>query len=690
MPPTPPTTTARRGRHRGRLFAAFASVAAFRFHGVRCLSTPRWRTAPAPAFRRGGSTLARPRARTSCPSSPTALRLARGGFDKFLQPYGISNRTHEREAEGDGPELLNALLPRLPTAEEKARILEGFQRARLHEQLRLSKLSKTNGGGEGDDGSKSDDDEDNDQVLAEGEKEVSRMTDLFQRARLAEQLRLSKVRADQEVKNGHKHKKGDEREEQRKLSDYDKYEAFQRALLEERLKIRLLQRRMEKFVSTSESIEKAMAEYEQERVEENKSLGTMTIVPETREVNETEEVDDNDSGEESEDMMNVVIMGGTTLPSDGTGRGLLSGGQQQRVNQSEVDDSLKRLVRLLEGLRQTVDAATASPYTRSFALARATTATSNLTSSVQRFLSTTLLPLPPREDASFLSLILAPLAHLLSCAFLMGAAGFYAVIALLDVLWNDREGEYSTWTCLKEASSVWASCWEYAVASAGTSKDWSSTVRCSATALQKSAIAAFLVVKCIIVRAVRSSRYGSECMDAGVGALRYFIYVLRSTNVLWARAVKSLARYFRNTQKKEILSPEAFREKRNGLQSWTRKRKNWKNPRYLFSNIKSTAARGWKQQRSLWVERQRSQSDESYTNKLRLLNFDRVALERDRQELREERDQLDSDRVRLTAEAVNVLAWYCAAKEAEEEAVKLKRRDGGWLGRLWGRKDGEQ
>ena len=107
------------------------------------------------------------------------MHLFWDNWDNFLHPYGVTNKDEEEDLNGESSqiELLNALLPRLQTKEEKSRIIEGFHRARLDEQLRLSKLSKGNSTAG---------------FLADDEEEVSRMTDLFQQARLSEQLRLSK------------------------------------------------------------------------------------------------------------------------------------------------------------------------------------------------------------------------------------------------------------------------------------------------------------------------------------------------------------------------------------------------------------------------------------------------------------------------------------------------------------------
>jgi len=163
-------------------------------------------------------------------------------FDKFHLPYGVNTTTNDN----DDVELLEALLPTLPTPEDKCRVMEGFQQARLSEQLRLSK--NKNGINE------------QPKFLADDENTVSRMVDLFQQARLSEQLRLSKIKGvyPSEVDEGINID-----DDMMSDEEFDKVEMFQRALLEEQLKIRRLQRQKRQeqhrlVVSSSESILKAM------------------------------------------------------------------------------------------------------------------------------------------------------------------------------------------------------------------------------------------------------------------------------------------------------------------------------------------------------------------------------------------------------------------------------------------------
>lgn len=181
-------------------------------------------------------------------SQRTILRLLPSSklylfFDKFIHPYGVNNDTlFDNTSDNDNDEtvvvaLLDALLPRLRTKEDKSRILERFQRARLDEQLRLSKLSKR--------GARRVDDDDDDVGVGhdgnqrEEKKEgLTRMADSFQQARLAEQMRLSMNRRKMNW-------------ESQRSSDgtkgfiFDKNEAIHRALLEERLRIQRFQQRQQ-------------------------------------------------------------------------------------------------------------------------------------------------------------------------------------------------------------------------------------------------------------------------------------------------------------------------------------------------------------------------------------------------------------------------------------------------------------
>mmetsp|Transcript_9993 Transcript_9993/g.18213 ORF Transcript_9993/g.18213 Transcript_9993/m.18213 type:complete len:532 (+) Transcript_9993:127-1722(+) len=527
----------------------------------------------------------------------------------------------------------------------------------------------------------------------EEEEMVSRLlTDSFQRARLAEQLRLSKRSDDDDDDGDHRQDKvleisdrtghaHDEHQNQRPYNNTgSKDEAFQRALLVERLKIRRrVQQRRQSFVSASDSIEKAMMDYENEKEEETmKSFHTLITMVEEKEENDLDVDEGGEAGQGEEDE---IIVSSTPLADDSNDKAVsLGGGQHPLANQTEDNEPSKQLLDKLEGLHQTVEIATTSPssITRSLAVSLAKP------TGILQFPS---LPLPPRGDASLLSITLAPVAHFLSSLFLLGAAAFYAVVAVMDVLWNDGE----TKTCLKDASSVWKSCGGYAFPKTGISRDWS-TVRRIAKALQTSMIVSFLVSKCILIRAAKHSKYANECMDAGTGALRYLVYAMRSIKVVWKRVVDSLIASFRNNhQNKEISSPTSTEKKSNNLQKWRHKL----NPLRALSDIKRTAVQESDQQRSLEEERQRLHSNDVHTNRMRLLNLDRVALERDRQDLFEAQRQLEIERGQLRIEGVNLLAWYSAAREAttareeaENTAGGKQQRKGRWS--IWRRRKDNQ
>ena len=576
-------------------------------------------------------------------STTTALPL----FDKFLHPYGISNETNyhpDDDFDESSIELLNALLPRLQTEEERARLREEFHRARLDHQLRLSKRANGNGGK----GTSA-------KFLADDAEEVARMTELFQQARLREQLRLSKQ--NDGGQRGIMQSSGE-------LSRFDKDEAFHRALLAEGLRIRRLHQQRQHFLSSPKPIEMAMKDYENETNElEEEHRGLRTLTMEMAE--EKADADDNahDVGEEiarAEDNA-VVILGSLNEIDDDHGNVAPVVGDVTAVNQTE-DVPGKMLSVKLERLHEMVTITTSSP-----ADAPPATAASKPKFSLQKFLSSTNLPLPPREDASVLSLVLAPIAHLLTAAFLLGAAGIYAVTAVVDVLWNDTKDEYSTRKCLKEASSVMPQCIDYVFPADSVNVQRSAFQR-TLRALQTSCIASYYAIECIVVRAAKHSRFANECMEAGTGSLRYMVYAARSLNAIWIRAVDAL-----------VGSPKD-KDQTNSSLSWTRR-----------LNPIGAVSRRFNKERSLKEEQQRLRADELYNKKLRQLNLDRVDLERERKVLEEQQRQLDFERRKLLGESVNVVAWYSAAREAAvaaengemDEANEPKKRR--WS--LWGGKE---
>ena len=614
--------------------------------------------------------------------SPTALQLF---FDKFLQPYGVTNNTNDEEnvLNESQIELLNMLLPRIPTPEEKRRIIEGFQRARLDEQLRLSKLSKNYREG-GDDDKKVG----GGRFLENDEEEGSKMTDLFQRARLAEQLRLSKL---------HSLNNNDtialQLEGVLEMGNFfpdanDKDEAFHRALLEERLKIR---RQGQQFVTTSDSIEKAMMEYENginEEAVQQQQQASMAIITMVHDVNEEGAIGNNSDDRESADFVaardspskDSLDLPGKLSNNNNDNTGDVRDKTVISVNQTdggEDDVKLKQLQEQLEGLQSRVDEATSSPASRgciggSNLEVSTSTKAKPSSLSLQNFLSTTYLPLPPREDASFLSLTLAPMAHLVTAMFLFGAGAFYAVMAILDVIWNDNQDEHSTRACLKEASSVVPKCLDYVFPydDVKLTRKRGAVLWRTMRAMQTSCIASFYAVKCIFLRAAKYSRYSSECMEAGTGALRYLVYAMRAASVLWSRAFESLKVYYQNRR----YSKSWNRRVGDTESSSPRIERNntWKKrliPLRIVSKITGSAARRVNRQRQLQAEQKLQVSEDMYNKKLRSLNLDRVALERDRQELQGAKLQLKDERRKLLSEGVNVLAWYSAAMEAQQAAA---------------------
>ena len=282
------------------------------------------------------------------------------------------------------------------------------------------------------------------------------------------------------------------------------------------------------FVRSSE-IEEAFSTLTDELAEDKSPLQTLTMVQE-READDADNVDD--GNDESEDVNEAaVVIPHSNGDSSGKAVSVLES-TRLALNPTEDDAQSKLLSDKLERLQNVVALSTSSA-----ASAPPPDTTSNDSkSSLQSFLSSTHLPLPPREDASFLSLALAPLAHMLTSLFLLGAAGFYAVLAVLDVLWNDNKGEYSTRACLREASSVFSGCVAYVFPADAKDVQLSAFQR-TWRALQTSCVAAFYAIQAILLRASKHSRYADESLDAGTGSLRYLVYAARSVNVLWNRLI---------------------------------------------------------------------------------------------------------------------------------------------------------
>ena len=540
-------------------------------------------------------------------------------FDKFHLPYGVNTTTNDN----DDVELLEALLPTLPTPEDKRRVMEGFQQARLSEQLRLSKNKKVN---------------EQPKFLADDENTVSKMADLFQQARLSEQLRLSKIKGVypsevDEVMNIEDDMMSDE--------EYDKVEMFQRALLEEQLKIRRLQRQKRQeqhrlVVSSSESIENAMNEYEVEK--EMHQMATMVHENETFDEGEK---DDGTNGDDDIDSASVILSNSSTndINNDG-GNSKASEGELLSVNETEPS---RQLDIQLAKLHQMIAFATSSPgLDTSVAIPQSDT-TSNAKVSLQTFFSTTYLPLQPREDASILSLVLAPLAHLLSSVFLFGAALFYGVMAVLDMIMNDTD----TRACLKETGYVMKSSFGY-VFPQSKMKVQEGVAKRTIKAFQISLVASFYALQGVLVRAARQSKYRIDCGNAATGSLRYLVYALRSVKVIWNRVTNNVRRSFHDSevQSNPSLSSSNARDNMK-TRPWHR----------VYSGIKGKLSGQRK-----GMGQQDMQPEELHEQKLRL-NQDRIGLERDKLQLQEAQRLLELEKGKVLADGLNIIALYAAVED---------------------------
>ena len=573
----------------------------------------------------------------------TALHLF--SFDKFLHPYGVNQTTNDSNDEEEYQiELLNALLPKALTTDDKRRIIEGFQRALLDEQLRLARQSRRRGNNNNND---NDADE---QFLADDEDMVSSMSDIFQRARLSEQLRLSKNKGVYDASVNY----NEDEDDIMSLSDdeIDKDEAFQRALLEERLKSRRIQRdiQLEQLTATivnSNSIEQAMMEFE----EESKQHQMATTMVHENEENEVED-DNNDKSRHDEDAANDAIIISNSSGARDNHDDNNNVAPQLLVNETEGSSPSQHLDEKLTKLHEMVAVAASSSPSSSSEEGRTATR-----ESLQTVLSTAYLPLPPREDASPLSLVLAPIAHLMTSIFMLGAAVFYAAMAVLDVIWNDA----NTRACMRETSSVLNSCWGYVFPKSGTELKERPAQR-TMKAMQTSIIALFYAVQCIIVRGYYHSKHSNACLDACTGSLRYSVYSLQSVKVIWTRIMSTLRRI-----KQSI-------ERQNGQS--TGDRHTLQHLRRLFTNMKGVLSS--KRLRGSIRSEQQPQtlpSEELYNQRMRL-NQDRVALERDKHQLKDERRK-------LLVESMNIVAWYSAvAKEATAEEEMVQHQKKHW----WNRK----
>mmetsp|Transcript_27566 Transcript_27566/g.42519 ORF Transcript_27566/g.42519 Transcript_27566/m.42519 type:complete len:621 (-) Transcript_27566:109-1971(-) len=282
---------------------------------------------------------------------------------------------------------------------------------------------------------------------------------------------------------------------------------------------------------------------------------------------------------------------------------------------------------------------------------------------IQKFLATTHLPLPPDETTPIASLALAPMAHIATSIFLAGAALFYATLAILDILLNDGKEEYCAKTCMRKAVSIWKSSWHYLFAKQQVQQQQRGALYRTMEAAQTSFLALFFTCQCVVVRAATRTRYATECMDAGLGSLRYLIYATRSLSFVWKRVVSSLRQRIGSSA---VTSNTGIKKERRKFHLLR-----------VLSNIRNSASRRINHQRSLLIKQQRMRAEKEFQDKVQSLNEDILAVER-------EKEKLDMDRANLLSEGVGVLAWYSMTKEASdalaaerEELEKERRKKGG-------------
>lgn len=314
---------------------------------------------------------------------------------------------------------------------------------------------------------------------------------------------------------------------------------------------------------------------------------------------------------------------------------------------NSADNDSNSLNAKLEILRQEVDTSMQSPGLNSTSLVIYNESTTDK-KTIFELLTNTHLPMPPREDASILSLCLAPVAHFLTAMFLLGVAAFYTIMAALDVLFNDTK----TKTCLYEAGHVIKGCSIHAVESL-SSENRAHFFSRIMNASRTFAIALWFITKCIILRA-KHSKYANECLDAGTGSLRYGVFMVRSLNVVWQRLVDRLQGVsVGRTALKKLKG-----SKTNGS--------GWKRKLHLsnaFASIKSSRAKQYYRKQSLQIQQQRARLDKEYQDKLRALNQDRILLERERRALEEERSE-------LICESMNLLAWCSTMGTKADNSVQ--------------------
>jgi len=519
-----------------------------------------------------------------------------------MHPYGIMSSDDagvQTSPRDDNGELLDALLPQMPTREKSRMLKEDFQRARLYEQLRLSKINR---------------------FTRERKVEDTiaiNLVDSFQRARLAEQFRLNRRgRRTTAIYNCGEGVRGSMN------GGKNKSEAFHRALLEERLRSTTKECEMEHAVQ-----QKTMQDFED--VVNNLA---------------------------NHDEHYAIGMTFSSNIDDGGGNS----------NVQSVGRNLDRMDAKLEKLRQMVtQTSSCSPIDL--------VSSHDISSSLQSFLSTTYLPLPPREDASSLSLVLAPVAHLISSLLLLGATGFFALMAIVDVICFDVVDEDSTRACLCESKSIYRSCWDYVWYKDGERSngiDMNNAARRTILALQTSIIASYYATRCILLRSTRHSNYSNDSIDAFTGSLRYLMYTLRATNITFMRVMGTVRKVCVYIMRMSSAFVNTIQISFHRNQDETLRHKLHQ----VLSNIKSSTMHHVRKLSSQQDELQRLQSAELYNQKLHLLNLDRVALERDRRQILRERKSLKLEKQKLLAEGVNFISWYAAAVEIAPRELNMNRR----------------
>jgi hypothetical protein len=311
----------------------------------------------------------------------------------------------------------------------------------------------------------------------------------------------------------------------------------------------------------------------------------------------------------------------------------------------------------LEILKKKVDMAVQPPPANTTSLSIYNKTLTGTNNSLLEMLSDTHLPMPPREDASLLSLCLAPLAHLASSMFLLVASVFYAIMSVLDVLWNDKMAT----SCIVETCHLVRSCGAHLWRSLSSDRKehfFSRIMDASKTFL----VGLWYVSKCIAIRATYS-KYANECLDACTGALRYSVYAIRSTHALWKRFTERAGGSRQNKKDVRIGT-------KSPVKKWSRKLHLSR----VLSSISNIRAKQRYREQNLQIEQQRTRLEREYLDKLRALNQDRLLLERERRSLEEERSA-------LICESLNLLAW-CSAMAASESSAKDEPGEKGWS-RWW-------